>query len=479
MKKAFKRRYVPRASAGAAPPNELPIDTAPRIDLGNGASARYGLCPANVPVDNPHNARVHSEGQIRKVQRSMAVSGALAPVVLDEGWTILAGHARVEGARRAKMATIPVVQVFGLSEAQKRAFLLADNRIGEDAGWNREFLAAQLPELTAVLEEAGYSIEDTGFEIAELDELTADFEHGSDPDDEVSDKAVSGPPVLRPGELVQLGGHRLLIGDARIAASIDQLVGQNRPAAAFLDVPYNQPAKAIGGRGQFKHGNFAFGSGELTRPEFVTFLTESLGNAARVSAPGAVHFVCIDWRHVRDVIEAGEALYGDFIDLVVWNKTIGGQGRPYRSQHELICVFRVGTGKHRDNVQMGRFGRNRSNVWTYAGMNAFGAGRMENLSAHPTVKPLRLVADAIKDCTRPGDFVLDTFVGSGTSILAAERVGRRALAMEISPNYGDVAVRRWQAATRADARLVETGQPFDALAIERAADSPRRRVRSS
>ena len=453
-----------KENAVLMPENNLGLDDAPFVNLENGLRGRYGLCPLQSIWLNPANARTHSKKQIAKIARSMRVAGRLAPVVLDEHYMLLAGEARLAACKHLGKSDIPVVQVFGLSKAQKRTYLIADNRTAADAGWDREKLAQQLPDLTLVLVEAGITIEDTGFEIAEIDELVADFESdGSDPQDRVSAADLAGPRVLEPGDLVTLGRHRILVGDARDAAAVDRLSAGERVAAAFLDPPYNVSMRSIGGRGRIQHEEFVLASGEMSRAEFVRFLTEALSQAARISQSGAIHFVCMDGKHLRDLIEAGEAVYSAYVDLVTWVKTNAGQGGLYRRQSEFIGVFRVGAGSARNNVQMGKFGRNRSNVWTYAGANTFRAGRMEDLTAHPTVKPLRLVADALKDVSAPGDFIFDSFLGSGTTVLAAERVGRRALAMELDPKFADVAVRRWQAATGRDAVLEGTDLTFDEL----------------
>ena len=247
---------------------------------------------------------------------------------------------------------------------------------------------------------------------------------------------------------------------------------------AFLDPPYNVRIKSIVGRGRAKHGEFAMASGEMSRRDFTVFLRETLGNAASVSREGAVHFVCMDWRHIGELIEAGQAVYGGMLNLVVWVKTNAGQGSFYRSQHELVGVFRVGEAKHLNNIELGRHGRSRSNVWHYAGVNTFRAGRMDELAAHPTVKPVAMVADALKDCTRRGDIVLDTFSGAGTTILAAERVGRRAYSVELEPKYVDVAIRRWQAFTRRDAVHIETGQTFEEAGRSAASGPTRSRPRA-
>ena len=233
---------------------------------------------------------------------------------------------------------------------------------------------------------------------------------------------------------------------------------------AFLDPPYNVRVRDIVGRGQVKHAEFAMASGELSRSDFVEFLKSTLTRAAAVSCDGAVHYVCMDWRHIGELIEAGGMIYPEMLNLAVWVKSNAGQGSFYRSQHELIGIFRVGAEAHLNNIELGRHGRSRSNVWHYAGINTFRAGRLDELQSHPTVKPVALVADAVRDCSRRGDIVLDLFGGSGTTLLAAERVGRRAYTMEIEPRFVDIAIKRWLAFSGKDAICVQTGQSFDEIA---------------
>jgi DNA modification methylase len=239
-----------------------------------------------------------------------------------------------------------------------------------------------------------------------------------------------------------------------------------RADMAFLDPPYNVRIGGVVGRGRTKHAEFAMASGEMSSADFVRFLGMTLNAAASVSREGALHYIWTDWRHVAELLAAAKPVYGDTINIAVWVKSNAGQGSFYRSQHELVGIFRVGQAQHLNNVRLGRHGRSRSNVWHYAGVNSFRAGRMEELRAHPSAKPVALVADAIKDCTRRGDVVLDTFSGSGTTIMAAERIGRHARALEIEPRFVDVAIRRWQAFTRRDARHAESGFSFDEIAAE-------------
>jgi DNA modification methylase len=243
-----------------------------------------------------------------------------------------------------------------------------------------------------------------------------------------------------------------------------------RARMAFADVPYNRRVADVQGRGRIKHEEFAFASGEMSEHEYVEFLVESLGNVARVSLDGAVHYICHDWRHVREISEAGRKVYGAMLNLCVWAKTNAGQGSFYRSQHELIGVFRVGETSHQNNVELGRHLRNRSNLWTYPGINSFGTGRMEALASHPSVKPVALIADAMRDCTTKGDTVLDTFLGSGSTLLAAKKIGRRGYGLEIEPKYVDVAIRRWETYTKSEAILEGDGRTYAEVKAQRLQD---------
>jgi DNA modification methylase len=412
---------------------------------------------------NPRNARTHSKKQIRQIADSVLAFGFVVPIVVDENNTILLGHGRLAAAIDLDLNEVPVIVLEGLSEAKKRALLLADNKITENAGWDRKRLYIELPELAELLVEEGLDISITGFEPGRPNRDRFRREHlgsGRYRRKRVAD-CLGGEQARR-----YLAARRAspLCGDARNTGDINRLMSGKRAAMAFLDPPYNVRVRSIVGRGRTKHAEFAMASGEISPSEFTAFLEETLGNAAGVPRDGAVHFVCMDWRHIRELIEAGREIYGEMLNLVVWEKTNTGQGSFYRSAHELVGVFRVGDAKHLNNVELGRHGRSRSNVWHYAGVNTFRAGRMDELAVHPTVKPVAMVADALKDCTRRGDIVLDAFAGAGTTILAAERVGRRAYSLELKPKYVDVAVRRWQAFTRRDAVHADTGQTFEDVA---------------
>jgi DNA modification methylase len=306
----------------------------------------------------------------------------------------------------------------------------------------------------------------TGFEPAEIDALFAD-QGTPKPGPEDNLPPFKGAAVTRRGDLWIFGPHRVLCGDARSRADLDRLMAGVRARMAFLDVPYNVKIAHVQGRGRIKHRDFAYASGEMNAPQYIVFLEQGLGNAARVSINGAVHYVCCDWRHICELITAGRTVYGEMLNLCVWAKTNAGQGSFYRSGHEDIAVFRVGTACHQNNVQLGRFDRNRSNLWTYPGVNSFGAGRMDMLAMHPTVKPVALVADAMRDCTSKADVVLDSFLGSGTTIIAAEKIGRRGYGLECEPRYVDVSIQRFEAYTKLEAVLEGDGRTYTEVKAER------------
>ena len=387
-------------------------------------------------------------------------------ILADENGEIICGHGRWQAANDLGLKKVPVIVMSGLSDVEKRALALADNKIAENAGWNREILATELGELATLLPECNLDLEITGFDPAEFDGLVADFgDSERDPADEPTEIELLA--VSRKADFWLLGHHRLLCGDSGNDSHMQTLMGRDRAAQVFADPPYNVQVSSVVGRGKIKHREFASASGEMSRDEFTRFLASTFSLIAQYSRQGSIHYVCMDWRHLGEALAAGNEVYSELKNLVVWAKTNAGQGSFYRSQHELILVFKNGDGPHQNNIELGRHGRSRSNVWTYAGVNSFRAGRLDELSIHPTVKPVALVADAMRDCSRRGDIVLDPFMGSGTTILAAERVGRRGYGLEIDPLYVDAAIRRWQDFTKRDAILKATGQTFDEVAAAR------------
>jgi DNA modification methylase len=311
--------------------------------------------------------------------------------------------------------------------------------------------------------ELDFEVTTTGFEMAEIDLLIGDLGE-TDEADEVPALNPETTPITKPGDLWHFGRHRLLCADATKADSFTQLMGSELAELVFTDPPYNVPIDGhVCGHGASKHRDFAMASGEMTEAEFITFLESVLGLAATHSRDGAIAFVCMDWRHLFELLTAGRRVFSELKNLCVWAKTNGGMGSLYRSQHELVVVFKKGTKPHINNVELGRYGRHRTNVWSYPGMSSFGAGRDETLILHPTVKPVALVEDAILDCSKRSGIVLDAFVGAGTTLIAAERTGRRGFGLELEPLYVDVALRRFRQITGIEPRHSQSGRTFQEL----------------
>jgi len=413
------------------------------------------------------NARTHSKRQIRQIRDSIREFGFTNPVLIDADHRIIAGHGRVEAARLLGYQSVPTVRLDYLTKDQIRAYIIADNRLAELAGWDRGILAIELQYLSTIDGELDVTI--TGFEIPEIDLILEENKADEDSEDEPPD-ASCGPPISQPSDLWMCGKHRLLCGNALSNDAHAELMGRRKANAVITDPPYNVRIDGHAtGNGTVRHREFVMASGEMSEAEFVAFLNTTLNLLARHSVEASTHFIFMDWRHMRELSIVGDQVYGSLLNLCVWVKHAGGMGSLYRSQHELIFVFKNGKGSHRNNVQLGKFGRNRTNVWNYPGSNSFSKRGEEGdlVTIHPTVKPIALVADAILDCTARGELVLDPFLGSGTTLMAAERVGRICYGMEIDPIYVDVAIRRWQKYTGQSAIHAGLQKSFDELAAER------------
>jgi DNA modification methylase len=418
---------------------------------------------------DPANPRRHTKKQIRKIADSIRTFGFNVPVLIDRENNVVAGHGRLLACGELGWTEVPTLCLDHLTPAQARAFRIADNRLTEISEWDDRLLAEQLNELSLL--GVDFNVEVTGFEMGEIDFRIASLEGlseaGDDPADALSEIPV-GPPLSRLGDLWVLGRHCVLCGSALDRHAFAALFGDERAAMVFTDPPYNVPIDGhASGLGAVHHRPFPMASGEMDSTEFTAFLEQAFGNLAAFTADGSIHFVCMDWRHIAELTAAGRAVYGELKNLCVWVKDNAGMGSLYRSRHELVFVFKHGRGGHRNNVQLGRFGRNRSNVWDYPGANSFVRSGEGNLSAlHPTVKPVAMVADAMLDCSARGDIVLDGFLGSGTTVIAAERTGRRCYGLELDPGYVDTIIRRWQKLTGGNALHSATGRRFDDLADE-------------
>jgi len=416
-------------------------------------------------IARAHNPRTHSKAQVRQIAASIEEFGWTNPILIDDVGGIIAGHGRVAAAKLLKLDQVPTLRLADLTEAQIQAYVITDNKLAENAGWDREILATELQGLM----DLDFDIELTGFEMAEIDIVLEDIQlDDSDPDDDIPDIDDEEEPVTRIGDLWTLGSHRLLCGDALDLGSYVTLLGDHDADMVFTDPPYNVPiAGHVSGLGMHKHREFEMASGEMSPAAFTNFLTTVCDNMSFCSEDGALHYICMDWRHMDELMGAGNKIYTELKALCVWNKSNGGMGSLYRSKHELVFVYKNGSGSHTNNIQLGKFGRNRTNVWEYAGANAFGGTRDEDLAMHPTVKPVALVSDAIMDCTKRDAWVLDPFSGSGTTLIAAEKTCRQAAGLEIDPRYVDVAVKRWQQLTGSEAVHQASGQTFNELRLAR------------
>lgn len=406
-----------------------------------------------------NNPRTHSKKQIRQIADSIREFGFVNPVLIDGQNRIIAGHGRVEAAKLLGVTEVPAVRIDHLTETQIRAYVIADNKHALNAGWDAGLLKLELKELSVNL---GFDVTLTGFETAEIDQLILIGD--ADEDDEVPEPNKSRPAVSRMGDLWRIGRHFVLCGDATKASSYQRLLAGQQAQLVFTDPPYNVPIKGhVSGLGKVQHDEFAMASGEMDRGQFTEFLGTIFQNLIAHSAKGSIHYICMDWRHMREVLDAAENRYSAQKNLCIWNKTNGGMGSFYRSQHELVFVYQNGDGPHINNVELGTHGNYRTNVWTYAGVNTFGQTRDAELAMHPTVKPVAMVVDAIKDASKRNAVVLDAFGGSGTTLVAAERTGRRGYALEISPHYVDTIVKRVSDVTGEKAVLAGTSETFETV----------------
>jgi DNA modification methylase len=432
-------------------------------------------CPVDTLNQNPLNPRQHNDKQVRQIANSIRVFGFNVPVLIGQHCNVIAGHGRLLAARLLGMKEVPTIRLDHLSPQQVRAFMIADNKLSENSSWDDALLAEQLKTLSEA--ELDFSLEAIGFDMGEIDTILVGAapvrDVSQDPADSIPEGATS--QVTTVGDLWLLGRNRVLCGDALDPAEYFRLMNDQRAAVVFTDPPYNVPIHGhASGLGKKQHNNFVMASGEMSQAEFTNFLGTVCNLLARYSRDGSIHFICMDWRHVHELLMAGREAYNELKNICVWTKDNAGMGSLYRSQHEFVFVFKSGKRPHKNNVQLGQYGRYRTNVWNYPGANSFSRKTEEGnlLDLHPTVKPVALVADAIMDVSARGDIVLDSFLGSGTTLISAERTGRACYGIEIDPLYVDTIVRRWQKFTSLSATHSVSGRSFDELE-EEALDGPK------
>ena len=399
-----------------------------------------------------HNNRTHTAKSVARLKGSIEQFGFVVPILATSRGEIIAGHGRLEAAKQLGLDHVPVVTADHLNEAEIRALRIADNKLSELSNWNEEALQIELAELMdlSLAGELDFDLDITGFELPEIDIII-----GGDGTPEETETApmqdTSSPPVTQLGDVWRLGEHLIFCGNSLKAASFDAVLGKDQPRMIFTDPPYNVAVNGHVRSSEAGHRDFAMASGEMSDGEFRSFLSDFIVYLFDRLMDGGIAMICMDWRHIEELIATGKSTGFDLVNLCVWNKTNGGMGSLYRSKHELVAIFKKPGASHINNVELGKHGRNRTNVWDYAGVNTFGAAREADLADHPTVKPTALVADAIMDVSQRGDSVLDCFGGSGATLLAAEQTGRKARLIELDPAYVDVAIRRWQEMTGQEA----------------------------
>lgn len=403
-----------------------------------------------------NNARVHSKKQVTQIARSIKAFGFNNPVLIDSKKTVIAGHGRVLAAKELSMDKVPTICLDHMSDSEKKAYILADNKLAEKAGWDKEVLKIELQNLINFDTEFDLTL--TGFETPEIDLIINESVNikKSDPADELPEESII-PKRAKFGDLWKLGNHYLYCGDSLKEESFKFLLGDKKADLIFTDPPYNVAIDGhVCGTGKIKHKEFAYASGEMSESEFTEFLKKSFKHLASYSADGSIHFVCMDWRHVGEITAAGNQTYTDLKNICIWNKQLAGMGSLYRSQHEFIFVFKNGKASHVNNIELGKHGRYRSNIWDYPGVHVSNNHR-DDLKLHPTVKPVSMITDAIIDCSKQGDIILDCFGGSGSTLLAAERSKRKAYLIEFEPKYCDVTLYRFEKLTGKKVELIKGG----------------------
>lgn len=421
--------------------------------------------PVSELVPRESNPRRHSKKQIKQIAESIKTFGFKVPVLIDGRNRLICGHGRLAACQLLGIEKVPVIRAGDLDEAKIQAFMIADNRLTEISEWNDELLGANFQFLTEA--EVDFDLEITGFEYGDIEALLAESEPSSSSQEPPVPDASDLTPIVELGDIWQLGKHRIVCGDSLSSVTYDALFSEGGKAAiVFTDPPYNMSARDIGQTCEKEHGNFAMGSGEMSQEEFTAFLESVFRELKRCSESGSIHYVCMDWRHSTEILEAGMRVYDDLKNLCVWTKSNAGMGTFYRSQHELVFVFKSGREKHQNHFKLGQHGRYRSNVWEYPSIvnQRVGDGEKggkEALELHPTIKPVALIADALRDCSRRNEIVLDAFLGSGSTLIAAEMTQRVCYGIELSPRYVDVAITRWQELTGQDAVHAEYGCTYD------------------
>lgn len=406
------------------------------------------------------NAKLHSDKQVSQIVKSIKRFDFINPILIDEKSIIIAGHGRLEAAIGAGLDKVPVIQIKHLTEAEKKAYRIADNKLTELGDWDIGKLQLEFEAIESLDVELDFEI--TGFNSGELDVLMDNACPKADPQKNSIPFIPDDEIVSKEGDIWELGKHRIICGNSLVRDTFSNLMQGKKATMVFTDPPYNLSTDDICGGGAIKHEDFKFAHGEMSSTEFQQFLKSSFMLLKEFSTSGSLHYLCIDWKHVKEMSYAGADVYAELKNICVWNKTNAGMGSLYRSKHEFVFVYKNGKDKHINNIELGVNGRYRTNVWDYAGVNTFG-GERNNLVMHPCVKPVELLKDAILDASNRGDIILDSFLGSGSTLIAAEMCKRVCYGIELEAKYIDTAIRRFETLTKQDAIHIDSGRTYQEL----------------
>lgn len=401
---------------------------------------------------NPKELRIHKPKKIERLAKSIQTTRIFVPIVVNNG-VIVTGNARYLAAKQLGLKLIPVIEASNLTEEQLRAYAIAENQSTIDAEWNLPVLQIELAELRKI----NFDLELTNIEIPKIDCIiqgTVSKDKEEKDSEETAVDELNIEKRVKKGDLVKLGRHRLFCGNALSAESYKFLMGAILAVMVLTDPPFNVKIGGhVCGNGKIQHDEFAMASGEMTPQEFAEFLRTAFENFKTFSVENSLHYSFMDWRHIPEIYAAGRC-YAKLKNLCIWNKMVGGQGSHYRSQHELVFVFQNGEGKYINNIQLGKHGRNRTNLWSFKGVHVSNPENKDDLKFHPTCKPVKMLEEIVLDASNPGDAVLDAFAGSGSTLLACEKTDRVCYAMELEPHYCDVIVTRWEALTGQKAEII-------------------------
>lgn len=400
--------------------------------------------------------RKHSKKQLQKLKNAIKKVGYTNPIIIDENQNIIAGELRLLAAKDLGFIQIPVIILENLTKEEADAIRILDNRIAEDGEWNFETLKDELEKLLKF----DVTFEDLGFDTVDYDKIflandtDENKDHNSDKEDESwLDANVHARAKL--GDLWRLGDHFVYCGDCLRAKSFEHLMQGELAQIIITDSPYNCKINGhVCGLGKTQHEEFAMASGEMTVLEFAEFISNFMQNLIKFSVDGSLHYLFMDWAGLNTLLTQGKKHYTELKNIAVWNKGVGGMGAMYRSQHEMVPIFKNGKAKHQNHIQLGKYGRYRTNVWDYPGVRATNPASLELLKLHPTSKSVPMLHNILLDASSKNDVVLDCFGGSGSTLLAAERCKRRARLIEINPRYVDVTIYRWEKETGKTAKLI-------------------------